>query len=190
MKEIIDFINTSVYDEENSSYGGDCVTAREKLEVILKEAGVTQAEAAREIGQTPQKLNGKIVRNSLKADEFFDIMESIGVDVEFRVRDSGKVINLDINTGYGRRVRCMVDRVSYDTAKSTALANNFYADGVNEYNDGKAFELYMDTEYRYFFAEYSCWEGVKDRITPVTAEDAARFIEKYGTSLHKHKEVK
>ena len=77
----------------------------------------------------------------------------------------------------------MVDRVIYDTAASEAIANDFWADGENEYNDGKALELYIDKENRYFFAEYSSWEGVKDRICPVSAEDAATFIEKYGTTL-------
>ena len=79
----------------------------------------------------------------------------------------------------------MVDRIIYDTASSDAIANNFYADGENEYTDGKALELYMDKEGRYFFAEYSSWEGVKDRITPVNAEAAASFIEKYGTEIDK-----
>ena len=44
-------------------------------------------------------------------------------------------------------------------------------------------ELYVDDEGRYFFAEYTNWEGVKDRITPVSARDAAVFIDKYGTDL-------
>ena len=79
----------------------------------------------------------------------------------------------------------MVDRVTYDTAASNAISNNFYADGVNEYTDGKAMELYIDKEGRYFFAEYSNWEGGKDRISPVSAAEAAAFIEKYGTELDK-----
>ena len=45
--------------------------------------------------------------------------------------------------GAGRRVRAMVDKVKYDTEAASALANNFYADGVNEYTDGKAMELYV-----------------------------------------------
>ena len=45
--------------------------------------------------------------------------------------------------------------------------------------------LAIDKEGRYFFAEYSNWEGGKDRISPVSAAEAAAFIEKYGTELDK-----
>ena len=79
----------------------------------------------------------------------------------------------------------MVDRVIYDTAASDALANNFYADGKNEYSDGMAMELYIDQNGRYFFACYSNLEGVKDRILPISASDAATFIRRYGTATHK-----
>ena len=105
----------------------------------------------------------------------------MGIDVEFRVRETGKVIKIRV-PGMGQRVRCMVDKVIYDTAASDALANNFYADGVNMFTDGKAMELYVDKEGRYFFAEYSDWVGVKDRITPVSASVAAAFIAAVGSA--------
>ncbi len=181
-EENIDFVHGSMYDEENTSNGGGMMTAKEILAAALKDLGMTQAEAARECGQTPQQLSGKLGRNSLRADEFLEIMDAIGIDIEYRVRSNGKKVRARA-TGYGRRVRGMVDRVTYDTAASEVLANNFWADGVNEYNDGKALELYIDKENRYFFAEYSSWEGVKDRICPVSASDAAAFIEKYGTEI-------
>lgn len=180
--ENIDFIHASVYHEENTQNGGGMMTAKEILTAAVKDLGITQADAAKEVGQTPQQLNGKFMRNSLRADEFLEILDAIGIDVEYTVRSTGKKVRARAN-GYGRRVRCMVDRVIYDTAASEAIANNFWADGENEYNDGKALELYIDRENRYFFAEYSSWEGVKDRICPVSAEDAATFIEKYGTTL-------
>ena len=44
---------------------------------------------------------------------------------------------------------------------------------------------YVDNEGRYFFTEYTNWEGMKDRITMVSARDAAVFINKYGTDLHR-----
>lgn len=160
------------------------MTAKEILDAAVKATHTTQAELAKKIGWTPQQLSSRIVRNSLRADDFLSLLDASGVDVAFTVRETSEAVKPRI-AGAGRRVRAMVDKVIYDTAMSDALANSFYADGVNEYNDGKALELYIDREGRYFFAEYSSWEGVKDRITPVSASDAAAFIERYGVELHK-----
>lgn len=184
-EENIDFESASVYNTENeASNGGVAMTAREALSVALKGTGKTQAEAAVKMGWVPQQLSARLMRGSMRADEFLQIMDAIGVDVILKVRDTDEVLRTHV-AGAGRRVRAMVNRVIYDTEAADALANNFYADGVNEYNDGKAMELYIDREGRYFFAEYTNWEGAKDRITPVVASDAAAFIERYGTELHK-----
>lgn len=181
----LDNIPVLRYDGENdTSDGGAMMSSKEMLAVALKETGKTQAEAAKAVGWSPQQLSSRLVRNSLRADELLNLLESIGIEFNLIVRDSGKTVRWHI-TGAGRRVKMMVDKVIYDTAASDAIANNFYADGENEYIDGKALELYIDKEGRYFFAEYSNWEGVKDRITPVSAKDAAAFIEKYGTEIHK-----
>ena len=185
VEEIVDFISVSVYDTENAaSNGGVSMTSKEAIIAGLKAAGTTQAEAATRLGWSAQQLSGRLIRNSMRADEFLDFMDAIGIDVTFTVRESGEALKTHI-AGAGRRVRAMVDKVKYDTEAASALANNFYADGVNEYTDGKAMELYVDDEGRYFFAEYTNWEGVKDRITPVSARDAAVFIDKYGTDLHR-----
>ena len=174
VEEIVDFISVSVYDTENAaSNGGVSMTSKEAIIAGLKATG-----------WSAQQLSGRLIRNSMRADEFLDFMDAIGIDVTFTVRESGEALKTHI-AGAGRRVRAMVDKVKYDTEAASALANNFYADGVNEYTDGKAMELYVDDEGRYFFAEYTNWEGVKDRITPVSARDAAVFIDKYGTDLHR-----
>lgn len=181
----VDFISGSVYDGSNkASDGGAVVTAKEAILAALKETGKTQVDATASIGWLPQKLSGKFLRNTLRADEFLELLDAIGVDVILQVRETGRIVKARI-AGAGRRVRKMVNGVIYDTAESDALANNFYADGVNEYSDGRAIELYLDREGRYFFAEYTNIEGVKDRIIPVSGEDAAEFITKYGTKIHK-----
>jgi len=180
----IDFVSGSVYDTEKEPNGGGKMTSKELLTAAFKATNTAQGDGAKKIGWTKQQLSSKLVRNSLRADEFLAILDAIGVDIEFKVRETGQPVTARI-PGAGRRVRRMVDKVIYDTAAADALANNFYADGVNEYVDGRAMELYIDKEGRYFFAEYSEWEGTKDRITPVTANAAATFIEKYGTEIHK-----
>jgi len=156
--------------------------SKELLTMVFRSLGITQADGAKAISWSPQQLNGKLARESLRADDLLELLDAVGVDVILSKRDSGEVIEFP-KVSYGRRVRCMVNKVKYDTANAKVLANNFYADGVNEYNDGKALELYVDDEGKYFFAEYSSWEGVKDRISPVSSAEAAAFIEKYGTEL-------
>lgn len=158
--------------------------ANTMLSAALKGLGLTKADAAKAIGWTPQQLNGRLSRNSLRADEFIDLLDGVGIELQLVSKQTGKVFKTRIK-GAGRRVRAMVGRVTYDTGKSDALSNNFYSDGVNMYNDGTARELYIDSEGRYFFAEYYEWAGTKDRITPVNAEDAAAFISKYGTTIFK-----
>lgn len=186
-EESIDKISNLVYDDSNdieTSNGGEGMNAKDMLLAALRETKTTQAEAATKVGWMPQQLSQRIVRNSIRADDFLSLLEAIGIEVTLTVRDTGNPVRVYVK-GYGRRVKAMVDRVTYDTAASNAISNNFYADGVNEYTDGKAMELYIDKEGRYFFAEYSNWEGGKDRISPVSAAEAAAFIEKYGTELDK-----
>ncbi len=186
-EESIDKISNLVYDDCNdveTLNGGEGMNAKDMLLAALRETKTTQAEAATKVGWMPQQLSQRIVRNSIRADDFLSLLEAIGIEVTLTVRDTGNIVRVYVK-GYGRRVKAMVDRVTYDTAASNAISNNFYADGVNEYTDGKAMELYIDKEGRYFFAEYSNWEGGKDRISPVSAAEAAAFIEKYGTELDK-----
>ena len=186
-EESIDKISNLVYDDSNdteTSNGGEGMNAKDMLLAALRETKTTQAEAATKVGWMPQQLSQRIVRNSIRADDFLYLLEAIGIEVTLTVRDTGNPVRVYVK-GAGRRVKAMVDRVTYDTAASNAISNNFYADGVNEYTDGKAMELYIDKEGRYFFAEYSNWEGGKDRISPVSAAEAAAFIEKYGTELDK-----
>lgn len=186
-RKIIDNIPVLVYDDINdTSDGGVTMTSRELLAAALKESGKTQAEAAKSVNWVPQQLSSRLVRNSLRADEFLALLEGIGVELTLTVKDTGKTVKTHI-AGAGQRVKAMVDRVIYDTAESDALANNFYEDGENKFTDGEALELYIDKEGRYFFAEYYEDETKKSRITPVAAKVAAAFIREYGTDIHKTK---
>lgn len=180
----VDNINDSVYDECSNANGGVSMPAKEMIAAALKATGNTQAEAAARVGWVPQQFSARMSRNSLRADEFLDILNGIGVEVKLVNRETGQEIKERI-PGAGRRVKRMVDHVLYDTAESNAIANNFYADGMNKYNDGRARELYVDSEGRYFFAEYTENDGEKDRINPVSGTDAAEFIERYGTEINK-----
>lgn len=155
------------------------MNARDALTAALKSVGRTQKEAAESVGWTSQQITNRLLHGTLRADSFLEIMDLMGVDVKFVNRQTGREIHLPVD-GRGRRVVGMVNSVTYDTAKSDSIANNFLSDGGA---DGMAMELYIDRDGRYFFACYSNVEGVKDRIVPVSAGDAAVFIRKYATSL-------
>lgn len=82
--------------------------------------------------------------------------------------------------GHGRRVRQVVNGVLYDTHKADMLCGDFYRDGINEYIDGMAFELYVDCFGRFFVARYTDWENGSDSITTIGKEDAYKLYRKYG----------
>lgn len=156
---------------------------------VIKSLGISQAEAARRAGMDINSLAQKInVRESIRADEFFELLESLGVDVTFTVKGTNTVLDHK-KTGHGRRVRGMSDGEKYDTKYSEALSNSFYVDGIHEYGeDGLAEELYVDQEGRYFFAEYNRDEPSRDRVRAVRSNIAVAFMEKYGSEIEKRKE--
>ncbi len=162
--------------------GGGRMTSKDALMSAMNRTGHTQESAAKLVGWAGQQISQRLRRNSMRADEFLALMDAIGVDVTFTVRKTGEVLK-DHKPGHGRRLKMTVDKVMYDTAGSYAIANSFFEDGVNEYADGEACELYVDKKGRYFMAEYH--EDGKDKIRPVTASVAAAFIEKYGTEIEK-----
>lgn len=184
-EKMLDILPYLMYNEDkNIPNGGDIMASKEILEAVLRDTGTSKASAAAKIGWLPQTLSNKLRMKTMRADEFLELMEALGVNVTYTLKETGSVVRVRI-PGAGRKVRKMVDGIVYDTAASSALSNNFYSDGINEYTDGMARELYKDNENRFFFAEYSSLEGVKDRIIPITANDAADFIRKYGTEIDK-----
>ena len=163
------------------------MTTREVLSAILLTAGKSQADVAAMMGWSPQSLSQRLVRDTLRSDDFLKIVELLGIEVTFTVKDSGKIVKIR-NAGHGRRLRKMSDRVIFDTTRADAISNSFYADGTNEYDEnGEAQELYIDDEGRYFVAEYHT-DASKDKIRAVPASLAVAFIEKYGTTIEKKTE--
>ena len=186
MEKKIDFITTSMYDsQENASNGGVAMTSQEAVAAVLMEMGCTQAEGAKALGWPAQTLGQRLIRGTLKVDDFFALLDAFGIDFNMTVRETGKPVRIHI-PGYGRRVRAMSNRVMYDTARSDALSNSFWEDGEHEFDsDGRASELYIDREGRYFFVYYSSSEGERDRVQAVSGDIAAAFISKYGTTIDK-----
>lgn len=162
------------------------MNTREVLNAVLPAIGKTQADMAASIGKTPQQLSQRMVCKTLRTDDFLEAMENLGIEVIFKVKETGEIVKFR-KKGHGRRLKGMADHVRIDTAAADALSNSFYADGVNEYDsNGEAQELYVDTEGKYFMAEYNAIDPAKDRIRSVPAHIAAAFIEKFGTEIEKN----
>ncbi len=180
MRKFLDTENEMNYPDDSQE--DQDMTTREILDQAFKQLGITQKEAARLIGSSSQSLGQKLIRKSLRSDEFLDLLDKIGVDVTFTIRETNH--ELKETAGHGRRVVGNSDGVKYDTQESEALANDFYEDGENEYHeDGTATELYVDRSGRYFIAEYNN-EG-RDKVKAVPPSVALAFIEKYGVETEK-----
>lgn len=168
------------------------IKANDILNIALKEMGVTKKDVSEKIGWVNNQLWGRMARNTLKVDELIMILDTIGMDLALVRRDTGEIMQLDKSSirtqfikGYGPPIMRHVNKVAYDTERASALSNNFFSDGVHEYNNGKAEELYVDSKGRYFLAEYYEKPEDRDRIIPISAELAAVFIEKNGTDINK-----
>lgn len=152
---------------------------KEVFAAALKATGMTQAEVARLIGMPEQSIGQMInIRESIRADLFLQLLEVMGIETLFYRKDTGEVLMKDISRG--KRVVGMSDGVVYDTKESKIIASSFFADGENEFGpDGKAQELYIDRQGRYFVAEFSNNEGERDRVRSVPANMATAFINQY-----------
>ena len=156
--------------------------AKEVFAAALKAKGLSQAEVAKMVGMPEQSIGQMInIRQTVKADLFFDILDVMGIKTLFYMKDTGDVLMKDISKG--KRVVGMSDGVVYDTKESKLLASSFFADGTNEYGpDGKAQELYIDNKGRYFMAEYNNAPDDKGRVRSTPASVAEAFIDKYKTA--------
>lgn len=150
---------------------------------ILKDAldakGYSQREFAKKMGWTPQNFSQRLKKNSFTAEEWRNMAYNLGYEVRLVELESGIEFE-GRRKGRGRRVRQVVNGVLYDTHKADMLCGDFYCDGINEYRDGMAFELYVDCFGRFFVARYTDWENGSDSITTIGKEDAYKLYRKYG----------
>lgn len=161
------------------------MNSRGYLDAALDEMHLTYNEAASNVGWTKSKINAKLTRDSIRATEFINLLEANGVSVVLVNKKTGEQIFPYIQ-GHGENATGVSDHIRYNTATSYALSNTFFADGENEYDsEGKAQELYIDHDGRYFIVYYE--KGKRPKIKATTGSVALAFIEKYGTELEKSK---
>ena len=159
------------------------------MNTALSCLGIGYKEAEERYGCYRQCLEYKIkYRGSISANEFFEVMGVLGIETLFYMRKSDRTIDPETAKEETKevkkkpRVMGMSDRVIYNTNEGTLVSSSFYADGKSEYGpDGKAQDLYIDKEGRYFAAEYSNEDGDKGRVRSVPYLMAIAFINQYGT---------
>ena len=159
------------------------VDSGKSMSEILKDAldakGYSQREFAKKMGWTPQNFSQRLKKNSFTAEEWRSMAYKLGYEVRLVELESGIEFE-SRRKGHGRRVRQVVNGVLYYTHKADMLCGDFYRDGINEYIDGMAFELYVDCFGRFFVARYTDWENGSDSITTIGKEDAYKLYRKYG----------
>ena len=151
------------------------------LNAAFSSMKVTQNEAAVAAGFTKQALSTKMVNRTMKVQDWVRILDSIGVDVAIINKKNGKQIRLLNGTkSTSDRVKGISDGIKFDTENADFLASSFYADGKNEYTDGIAEELYVDTSNNYFLVYHYEEDEKKPKIRVVSKNVADAFVEKYG----------
>ncbi len=158
------------------------MNAKEILAAALDEKGMSQAKLAKLVGWPEQSIGQKVnVRESIRANEFFFLMEKLGYEILFINKETGgRLLHGDHR---GRRLAGYYDHVKYDTKHARLVASSFYADGINEFGvDGIAQQLYVDEEGRYFVAEYFKDDPERDRIRSIPVAMAEAFIKEYGVN--------
>lgn len=159
------------------------VDSGKTMSEILKEAldakNYSQREFAKIMGWTPQNFSQRLKKNSFSAEEWRTMACKLGYEIRLVELESGIEFE-GRRKGHGRRVKQVISGVLYDTYKADALCSSFFQDGQNEYTDGMAFELYVDSFGRFFVARYAEWENGSDSITAIGREDAGKLYRKYG----------
>lgn len=72
----------------------------------------------------------------------------------------------------------VIDGRRYDTETATLLAHDVYWDGHNFERDGRNTWLYRTPRGRYFVVTGTFWQGERDRLTPLSEEDAQAMYER------------
>jgi len=162
--------------------GDNAKQMSEILKDLLSAQNITQRKFASMMGWTPQNFGQRLKNNTFSAEEWNKMVKLLGYEIRLVELETG--IEFEARRkGHGRRVRQVVNGVLYDTYKADALCSDFYQDGVHEYTNGMAFEVYVDAFGRFFVARYVEWEGGIDSISPLHSEVAREICKQYGDEM-------
>ncbi|NPV70422.1 MAG: hypothetical protein HPY55_07245 [Firmicutes bacterium] len=71
----------------------------------------------------------------------------------------------------------VIGRKRYSTETATLIASNAYWDGHNWERHGRNTFLYRTPSGNYFAQYRTCWEGERDRLEPLSLDDAVLLYE-------------
>lgn len=170
--ENIDKNKPSCYTCVEMQVGGEGMRAVDICKDFIERSSIQQKDVAEKMGWTPQGISNKFRRNSLSADEFIKLLEILGYELKIVEKDTSDEV-FTRRKGVGARLRLMVNGVKYDTYKADAICHS-------DESEEMFYELYRDTEGRYFVAQYVKWDGGVSSISPIGEEDAAKLMQKHG----------
>lgn len=75
------------------------------------------------------------------------------------------------------KMEAIVNKVRYRVSDSTLLAHDEYWDGHNLERHGRNMFLYRTPRGRYFTVRLTMWQGERDRIEPLSEDDAYQLYE-------------
>ena len=71
----------------------------------------------------------------------------------------------------------VIERKRYSTKTAELLAGNDHWDGSNFERSGRNSFLYRTPKGSYFAVHLTCWQGERDRIEPLTVDQAVEMYE-------------
>lgn len=147
------------------------IKAKDVFKVCRQHVGMHQTEISRLVGMNEQSVSQMInVRQTVTADNFFRILDAMGIDVFFRVRNTGEIVYDSCDKQHG--ISGKSDGVWYDTADSTLVSSAVDDIGITQ--------LYVDEAGRYFIVEERKDATIEPKVKAIPALMALAFIERYG----------
>ena len=162
----------------------------EMVEAAMKYAGVSYPQMAEMLSagsgkpSARQGIFKKVKSGTIKATDLMKALECIGMNL--RIESDGTII--PDRSAAGERVVRVLKGERYDTKRCCPIANSFYRNGTDRFQDHAAEEMYCDPEKRrYFIAHYGDGQYVRRRgekkrpwIEIVPEENVDQIIKEHG----------
>lgn len=148
---------------------------------LLKSMHITQKELAEKADKafpeerwSAQKLNGKIKRHTVSAEEYNDLLTLSGVRVYYYDTENKKFF-LPARKGMLRKVRGVYDRRMFSTEDSFYVCGDV---GKDTYEYDCATELYLDHNNEFFLVYYNEeYTGLKDFVRAISVRQAKDYMD-------------
>ena len=151
------------------------------LKGILKSMRITQKDLAERADKefpgerwSAQKLNGKIKRRTISAEEYNDLLTLGGVRVYYYDVENKKFF-MPARKGTLRKVRGSYDRKMFSTEESFYVCGDV---GKDTYEYDCATELYLDHNNEFFLVFYNEeYTGLKDFVRAISVRQAKDYMD-------------